>query len=98
MRYTVELTHNARQDYLRLDARWHATIKAALDVHLRHEPTKESKSRIKRLRELDHPQYRLRVGDYRLFYDVREALVMVHAIVPKDKTDDWLAQFGVKST
>lgn len=98
VRYTVELTRNAEQDYLNLDARWRATIKAALEVHLRHEPTKESKSRIKRLRELAHPQYRLRVDDYRIFYDVTGNLVMVHAIVPKDQADDWLAQFGVKTT
>jgi mRNA-degrading endonuclease RelE of RelBE toxin-antitoxin system len=97
VRYDIELTRNAEQDYLSLDARWRANIKAALEVHLRHEPTKESKSRIKRLRELDHPQYRLRVHEHRVFYDVTEDLVMVHAIVPKDKADVWLAQFGVKT-
>jgi mRNA-degrading endonuclease RelE of RelBE toxin-antitoxin system len=97
VRYDIELTRNAEQDYLSLDARWRANIKAALEVHLRHEPTKQSKSRIKRLRELDQPQYRLRVDEYRIFYDVTEALVIVHAIVPKDEADAWLAQFGVKS-
>lgn len=68
-----------------------------MEVHLRHEPTKESKSRIKRLRALDHPQYRLRIDEYRVFYDVTEALVMVLAIVSKDKADTWLAQSGIKS-
>jgi mRNA-degrading endonuclease RelE of RelBE toxin-antitoxin system len=33
-------------------------------------PTQTSKSRIKRLRGVDSPQYRLRVGDFRVFYDV----------------------------
>ena len=33
----------------------------AIQRHLRHEPTKQSKSRIKRLRGLARPQFRLRV-------------------------------------
>ena len=32
--------------------------------------TKRSKSRIKRLRGLRHPQYRLRIDEIRVFYDV----------------------------
>jgi len=41
-----------------------------------HEPTKASKTRIKRLRGLSRPQYRLRVGDdVRVFYDVIEEIV-----------------------
>ena len=42
---------------------------------LRFEPTKLSKSRIKRLRGLEQPQYRLRVGEIRVFYDVTETEV-----------------------
>jgi hypothetical protein len=30
-------------------------VREALEVHLRHEPTKVSKSRIKRLQDLTHP-------------------------------------------
>jgi len=37
-------------------------VTKALEVHLTHEPTKVSKSRIKRLRGLRQPQYRLRVA------------------------------------
>ena len=64
---------------------------AAMEEHLRHEPTKVSKSRIKRLRGLSHPKYRLRVGDdVRVFYDVAEEAVQVLAIV----ADDWLKKHG----
>ena len=49
-----------------------AQIADAMEKHLRHGPTKESKSRIKRLRGLSSPDYRLRVGDYRVFYAVDE--------------------------
>jgi mRNA-degrading endonuclease RelE of RelBE toxin-antitoxin system len=62
---------------------------------LRHQPTKASKSRIKRLRGLSYPQYRLRVGDdIRVFYDVTEEDVQVLAIVAKSDADAWLAKHG----
>ena len=69
-------------------------VKAALDVHLTHEPTKVSKSRIKRLRGLSRPQYRLRVGDIRVFYDVTETQVQVLAIVTKAEAQSWLDEQG----
>ena len=62
---------------------------------MRHEPQKVSRSRIKRLRGLSRPQYRLRVGEVRVFYDVVvEGVVEVLAIVSKSETTSWLAQFG----
>jgi len=71
-----------------------ATVRAALETHLRHEPAKTSRSRIKRLRGLRRPQYRLRVGEVRVFYDVTGTSVEVLAIVPKSEAESWLAQFA----
>ena len=65
-----------------------------METHLRHEPQKLSRTRIKRLRGVSRPQYRLRVGDIRVFYDVGDGVVEVLAIVPKSETASWLAQFG----
>jgi mRNA interferase RelE/StbE len=62
----------------------------AIDVHLPHEPTKVSKSRIKRLHGLSQPQYRLRVGDIRVYYDVTETQVQVLAVVTKAEAQSWL--------
>ena len=62
----------------------------ALELHLTHEPTKVSKSRIKKLRGLSQPQYRLRVGDIRVFYDVTETQVQVLAVVTKADAQAWL--------
>ena len=69
-------------------------MRDAIELHLRHQPTKISKSRIKRLRELTHPQYRLKVGDLRVFYDVKGEEVQVLAIVAKADADAWLEQLG----
>jgi mRNA interferase RelE/StbE len=69
-------------------------VRSALETHLRHEPEKASRSRIKRLRGLRRPQYRLRVGEVRVFYDVSGTTVEVLAIVAKSEAESWLAQFG----
>src|SRR5260370_15952210 len=50
--------------------------------------------RIMRLRGLRQPQYRLRVGDIRMFYDVTGTTVQIPAIVAKLEADSWLAPFG----
>ena len=72
-----------------------APSKMAINTHLRTTPAKTSKSRIKRLRDIDQPQYRLRVDEYRVFYDIVENDVLIVAIVPKADAEDWLNQFGI---
>jgi len=97
MRYGIELAPQAIQDLKRLDANRRAQVKDAMETHLRHEPRKTSKSRIKRLRGLSKPQYRLRVGDVRVFYDVSERTVGVLAIVAKEDAQEWLVKAGEPS-
>jgi mRNA interferase RelE/StbE len=70
-------------------------VKQAIRKHLTHEPTKVSKSRIKRLRGLSQPQYRLRVDDIRVFYDVTKTQVQVLAIVTKADAQAWLDEEGI---
>jgi len=77
-----------------LTANVRATVRTALETHLRHEPKKTSRSRVKRLRGLLRPQYRLRVDEVRVFYDASGMTVEVLAIVPKSEAESWLAQFG----
>jgi mRNA-degrading endonuclease RelE of RelBE toxin-antitoxin system len=69
-------------------------VEKALEVHLTHEPTRVSKSRIKKLRGLSQPQYRLRAGDIRVFYDVTETQVQVLAVVSKAEAQAWLDEQG----
>lgn len=96
MPFAIELSPEAVEDLLRLRANVRAVVKDALERHLRYEPTKISKSRIKRLRGLSRPQYRLRVDDLRVFYDVTEGVVEILGIVEKEDAEDWLNQVGVK--
>ncbi len=46
--------------------------------------------RNKRLRGLERPQYRLRVDEVGVFYDVTETTVEVLAIVSKAQAQKWL--------
>jgi mRNA interferase RelE/StbE len=94
MRYEIILAPEAANDLRRLKAHSRAEVRDALERHLRHEPTKTSRSRIKRLRGLSRPQYRLRVGEIRIFYDVSSGSVEVLAIVAKSQAEAWLRQAG----
>ena len=94
MRYEVVLAPEAAKAYRSLPAYRRAELRDALERHLRHEPTRASKSRIKRLRGLSQPQYRLRVGEVRVFYDVTHEAVEVLAIVTKAEAAGWLAEHG----
>ena len=94
MRYEIILTPQAVEDLNALRADLRAAVRQALETHLRFEPTKTSKSRIKRLRGLSKPQYGLRVDEIRVFYDVTGDRVEILAIVPKSAADDWLRKAG----
>lgn len=94
MRYAIVLAPEATEDFRALRANLRSTVREALETHLRRDPMKVSKSRIKRLRGLSRPQYRLRVGEIRVFYDVTGTTVEILAIVPKSETESWLAQFA----
>jgi mRNA-degrading endonuclease RelE of RelBE toxin-antitoxin system len=94
MPFAIILAPEAVEDLRRLTANVRTTVRTALDTHLRHEPEKASRSRIKRLRGLRRPQYRLRVDEVRVFYDVSGTTVEVLAIVAKSEAESWLAQFG----
>jgi mRNA interferase RelE/StbE len=93
--YELRLTTNAENDLRALDARFRSSVIAAMRAHLTHEPTKTSKSRIKRLQELRLPQYRLRAETIRVYYDVGEDYVMVYGIMPKAASYKWLDENGI---
>ncbi len=94
MRFEIVLSPEAARDFKELRAPDRRAIREALEIQLRHEPTKTSKARIKRLRGLSRPQFRLRVEDFRIFYDVLGEEVQVIAIVAKDRADEWLRKVG----
>lgn len=95
MQYEIILSPQAIADSKMLPATVRVELRERLELHLRHEPMKTSRSRIKRLRGLARPQFRLRVGEIRVFYDVTSTEVHVLTIVTKEQAEHWLQQHGV---
>jgi len=96
MRYDIILSPEAVEDLKLLDAHTKAKVKDLIEIHLRHEPTKISKSRIKRLKGLKQPQYRLRIDESRVFYDVEGSRVEILGIISKARAAEWLERAGEK--
>jgi mRNA interferase RelE/StbE len=94
MPFEIVLAPEAVRDLRGLTASIRAAVRDALEIHLRHEPTRISRSRIERLRGVRRPQYRLRVDEVRVFYDVSGETVEILAIVAKSEAEAWLAQSG----
>jgi mRNA-degrading endonuclease RelE of RelBE toxin-antitoxin system len=97
MRYEIIFSPEAAEDFKRLSARERATVRDRIERHLRHTPDKTSKSRIKRLRGISRPEYRLRVEEIRVFYDIVEEAVEILAVIPKSKAAVWLEEMGEKT-
>ena len=94
MPYAIILAPEAAEDLGDLKANHRAEVREGTETHLRHEPGKTSRSRIKRLRKMSQPRYRLRLEDVRVFYDISGNTVEVLAIVLKSEAATWLAKFG----
>lgn len=94
MQYEIRFAPEAVDDFKMVSARDRSPIRDAIEVHLRHEPEKVSKSRIKHLRGLSRPQYRLRIIEFRIFYDVHDNDVEILAVVPKSRASEWLERYG----
>ncbi len=101
MAYEIIFTLEAREDMLALRAHERKKVLDAIEIHLRYEPEKVSKSRIKRLEAMESPQYRLRIDEIRAFYDVIyiTAVDTVEILVVKEKAEAmrWLAEHGRRS-
>ena len=93
-RREIVFAPEAVQDLKRLSARDRSIVRDAIERYLRNDADQARGSRVKRLRGLSQPQYRLRVDEFRVFYDVSGDAVEVLAVVPKSGTQAWLEEMG----
>ncbi len=86
--FEIYLKPSAVKDMDRLRKYDAVMVADGVEIYLSHNPTKESKSRIKRLRGISNPDYRLRLGDFRVFYNVDNVkhTINVLRILHKDQT------------
>ena len=94
MKYEIVFAPEAVRDVRSLRAHVRSVVRDAIEAALRHAPAQTSRSRIKRLRGLARPQFRLRVGEVRVFYDVNASTVDILAVVPKSEAAEWLKREG----
>jgi mRNA-degrading endonuclease RelE of RelBE toxin-antitoxin system len=83
--YEIVYVHEALADLKRLPKGNRLTVVAQIDRFLAHEPTKESRARIRHLRSGVFPPYRLRIDPYRVLFDVNddEHRVIIHGVGQK---------------
>ncbi len=94
VKYTIVFTREALEDLKAFNARQKRILLDGIERHLRDEPEKVSRSRIKRLNDVEWPQYRLRIDKNRIFYDVESDIVTIIAIMPKKECEEWLKKHG----
>jgi mRNA interferase RelE/StbE len=97
MVYQIIIARSAVKEYEKLDPSSRSEAKKAMIRYLQSEPKRIRKTRVKRLVGLRRPQYRLRVGDLRIYYDVndKQKRVEILGFVPKAQTERWLKARGV---
>lgn len=90
--YRIEFVRDAIEDLRHLRKTYQVKVLDRIERHLAYEPGRQSKSRMKRLRAATFPPYRLRVDQFRIYYDIDEPnrVVMVYGIMPKDQSEAWL--------
>jgi mRNA-degrading endonuclease RelE of RelBE toxin-antitoxin system len=88
MRYRIRIVADADEELRRLPVFYRRQVAQAVRGILGTEPTRESASRIKRLRQPAASVYRLRVGDHRIFYDVTGNEVTVLHVRHKSESGD----------
>ena len=84
MSFAIEFTPDASEHFRGFPKRNQQTILESVYQHLVHEPLVESKKR-KPLQDSHLAEWELRIGDIRVFYDVKpdDRLVLVVAIGEK---------------
>jgi mRNA interferase RelE/StbE len=90
MRYSIILSPEAKESLENLKGNIRSLVRDGIIEYLRNEPEKVSKSRIKRLKGVARPQFRLRIDDVRIYYDVSGNTVEILEIVTKKIAAAWL--------
>jgi mRNA interferase RelE/StbE len=90
MPYEIRYANEAVEQLKKLRVFDRTAILDQIEEILSVNPTVTSKSRIKRLRDPAPTQYRLRVGEFRVFYDVEEEAVLIIQILSKQDSNDYL--------
>jgi mRNA-degrading endonuclease RelE of RelBE toxin-antitoxin system len=95
--FTILVTEAAETDLSRLPANARSLIVDGLEIHLSHLPTHRTR-RIKQMRPNPVAGWELRLGDYRVLYDVDEKQRVVKVQVIGEKAGNRLIVRGQEYT
>lgn len=79
MKYTIEVTEEAKRDLSYFTAHERKRILQGIREQLSHEPLQETRNR-KKLRENPIAPWELRIGKYRVFYEVVQDIVTIGVV------------------
>ena len=88
MAFQLVYTNAARAEIKALRAYDRQRLVTTIESELRHQPTNISRSRIKQMTQPFWSQYRLRVDEFRVYFDVDEASQTVHILHVCPKTTE----------
>lgn len=97
MAYRIEITEGAKTDLSYFKAYERKEILAGVKEQLTHEPLQETRNR-KALRENPIAPWELRIGKYRIFYEVNDDVVTVIVVSVGVKRHNVLFIRGKKAT
>ena len=80
MNFQIEYTQDALNELTALRAFDRKRVVVGILTHLTHQPTKESRSRIKKMEQPFWSEYRLRIDEFRVYYQVDQATRTVHIL------------------
>ena len=89
MPYRLRYSPEALNDLKRVRSHDRAAILDQIQRLLTVNPTLESQARIKKLREPAPTQYRLRVGEIRVFYNVKGNDVFIVRVTAKEEAGSY---------
>jgi mRNA interferase RelE/StbE len=90
MPYEIRYSNEAVEQLKKLRVFDRIAILDQIEQLLSVNPNAVSKSRIKRFREPAPTQCRLRVGEFRVFYDLEEEAVLIIQVLSKQDSIDYL--------
>jgi len=92
-RFNVIFSVAAQREIEKLEIEDALQLTKAIKHYLEQSPLPFGKSRIKRLTGFDPPLYRLRSGDFRVYYQIVSNDVVILAITHKKDSERYLRKF-----
>lgn len=89
-RFEVIFSSSAQKDIERLEVDKAFQIAIDIKTYLETSPFPFGKTRIKRLTNFDPPLYRLRSGDFRIYYRIHPPKVIILTITHKKDSEKFL--------